>query len=111
MWLVTYICPTDQTRISKGAGAITCIPNVYLSAWHIGDTEFFNSKSALEKNYKESCQIQQLLLLLISYISMFHHNKWINIDVFVLRCFSCVHLFVTLWTVACQAPLSMGFSR
>ena len=25
--------------------------------------------------------------------------------------FSCVQLFVTLWTVACQAPLSMGFSR
>ena len=25
--------------------------------------------------------------------------------------FSCVWLFVTLWTVACQAPLSMGFSR
>ena len=26
-------------------------------------------------------------------------------------CFSHVRLFVTLWTVACQAPLSMGFSR
>ena len=25
----------------------------------------------------------------------------------VLSCFSCVWLFVTLWTVACQAPLSM----
>ena len=25
--------------------------------------------------------------------------------------FSCVQLFVTLWTVACQAPLSLGFSR
>ena len=25
--------------------------------------------------------------------------------------FSCVWLFVTLWTVACQAPLSMRFSR
>ena len=25
--------------------------------------------------------------------------------------FSCVPLFVTLWTVAFQAPLSMGFSR
>ena len=25
--------------------------------------------------------------------------------------FSCVQLFVTLWTIACQAPLSMGFSR
>ena len=29
----------------------------------------------------------------------------------VLSRFSCVQLFVTLWTVACQAPLSMGFSR
>ena len=24
---------------------------------------------------------------------------------------SCVQLFVTPWTVACQTPLSMGFSR
>ena len=29
----------------------------------------------------------------------------------VLNHFSPVRLFVTLWTVACQAPLSMGFSR
>ena len=28
----------------------------------------------------------------------------------MLNCFSCVQLFVTLWTVALQAPLSMGFS-
>ena len=27
----------------------------------------------------------------------------------VLSCFSCVQLCATLWTVACQAPLSMGF--
>ena len=25
--------------------------------------------------------------------------------------FSCACLFATLWTVGCQAPLSMGFSR
>ena len=25
--------------------------------------------------------------------------------------FSCVQLFVTLWMVACQAPLSVGFPR
>ena len=25
--------------------------------------------------------------------------------------FSCVRLFATLWTTACQAPLSLGFSR
>ena len=29
----------------------------------------------------------------------------------VLNCFSHIHLFVTLWVVACQAPLSMGFSK
>ena len=29
----------------------------------------------------------------------------------MLSCFSHVQLFVTLWTVAQQAPLSMGFSR
>ena len=29
----------------------------------------------------------------------------------VLSCFICVRLFVTTWTVARQAPLSMGFSR
>ena len=30
---------------------------------------------------------------------------------YVLSCFSRVELFVTLWTVARQAPLSKGFSR
>ena len=29
----------------------------------------------------------------------------------MLSCFSHVRLFATQWTVACQAPLSMGFSR
>ena len=29
----------------------------------------------------------------------------------MLSCFSCVWLFETLWIVAHQAPLSMGFSR
>ena len=31
--------------------------------------------------------------------------------VWVLTCFSHVRVFVILWTVACQSPLSMGFSR
>ena len=29
----------------------------------------------------------------------------------ILNCFSLVQLFENLWTVACQAPLSTGFSR
>ena len=30
---------------------------------------------------------------------------------YVLSLFRCVRLFATLWIVACQVPLSMGFSR
>ena len=29
----------------------------------------------------------------------------------MLSCFSCARLFATPWTVAYQAPLSLGFSR
>ena len=29
----------------------------------------------------------------------------------MLSCISCVQLFETPWMVACQTPLSMGFSR
>ena len=29
----------------------------------------------------------------------------------MLNCFSCAQIFVTVWTVACQASLSMEFSK
>ena len=38
-------------------------------------------------------------------------EHWLSLDACMLSCFSCVRLFGSLWTVACQAPLSMGFSR
>ena len=31
--------------------------------------------------------------------------------VYVLNCFSFVQFFATVWTVACQAPLFMGFCK
>ena len=34
-----------------------------------------------------------------------------NLHLVVLSHFSRVQLFAVLWTMACQAPLSMGFSR
>ena len=47
-----------------------------------------------------------------------HPNSWSSVLPFLVAicvcmrsCFSCVWLFATLWTVAHQAPLSMGFSR
>ena len=39
------------------------------------------------------------------------HRSRLQTCVHLLSHFSCVQLFVTLWTVALQAPLSMGFSR
>ena len=41
------------------------------------------------------------------------YTEWMNncMCVHVLSCFNRVQLFVTLWTIAHQAPLSMGFSR
>ena len=35
----------------------------------------------------------------------------VSVHACMLNCFSHVRFFVTLWTVAHQAPLSMGFSR
>ena len=42
---------------------------------------------------------------------MVYVGTYIHTCVYVLRCFSCDQLLVTPWTVACQAPLSMGFFR
>ena len=39
------------------------------------------------------------------------NNNNIYVCVCVISCFSCVQLHATLWILACQAPLSMGFSR
>ena len=41
-----------------------------------------------------------------------HQGQFIKVTcVCMLNCFSCVLLCASLWTVACQAPLSMGSSR
>ena len=40
---------------------------------------------------------------------MFHRRK--PMQACILSCFSCIRLCVTLWTIALQVPLSMGFSR
>ena len=42
---------------------------------------------------------------------MKHKTRYYCTCACVLSCFSHVRIFVTLWTVVLQAPLSMGFSR
>ena len=44
-------------------------------------------------------------------IYIYTHTHTCVCGVCVLSHFSHLKLFATLWTVACQAPLSMGFSR
>ena len=44
--------------------------------------------------------------LIVSFSGVLYHAM-----LCMLSHFSCVQLFATLWTIACQAPLSMGFSR
>ena len=39
------------------------------------------------------------------------HRHMLRRACMLLRCFSCVQLFATLWAVVHQAPLSMGFSQ
>ena len=37
-----------------------------------------------------------------------YHNYWV---LYIQNRFNCVQFFATPWTVACWAPLSLGFSR
>ena len=59
-----------------------------------------------------SANLERKLFLPVSFIAFY----FLYLLIFYLMCcvpsrFSCVWLSSTLWTVACQAPLSMGFSR
>ena len=70
----------------------------------------------------EICKLFDCLFVLLSFIygrnwiiwPGDHSTRWILLIVSfvcVLSHFSCVRLSETLWRVACQAPLFMGFSR
>ena len=39
-----------------------------------------------------------------------HTHTYTTMQARVPSRFSCVRLFATIWTIACQVPLSMGFS-
>ena len=54
-----------------------------------------------------------LLSLSSIYLRLLYFFSWFDSSFFVcvLSHFCCVRLFVTPWAVACQAPLSMGFSK
>ena len=70
-------------------------------------------KSQLQNKGKESlencCQVPDLEIISQTYF--FFNFYSILACMGMLSHFSCIQACVTLCTVACQAPLSMGFSR
>ena len=62
---------------------------------------------------EDSCYVI-IILCIHTWIILLHVPTWtytlLHILLLPLSCFSCVRLFVTPWSVAHQAPLSMGFS-
>ena len=53
---------------------------------------------------KHQCALQFLYAFV-------HWASYIGHSMLNVLSLSCIQLFATLWTVACQAPLSMGFPR
>ena len=77
-------------------------------------TIFLDRKNQYGKNYnttQSSLQIQCNHCQITNGIFHRLRTKIFTICARVLSRFICVRLFVTLWTLACQALLSMGLSR
>ena len=80
-------------------------------------TPLVNSIPGHNGNFSVLKHLLQLFFQVITYLvfptssnSSVHITLSCPVKVKV-KSLSCVQLFVTLWTVACQAPLSMGYSR
>ena len=89
--LISYATPwNESTWIKKDKSFSLVEENIYIRIKH--------SFIHLLKNNKHLRSDNNVLSSILSTTCMLSH-------------FSCVRLFGTLWTVAHQAPLSMGFSR
>ena len=84
---LTCYCPLEGQSLKKSKGLWK------VEGW---DTRFYKHQEGVN-NLTQICE----------YV-MSEHSK---MDLCVLSHFSHVQLFVSLWTKACHAPLSMGFSR
>jgi len=79
--------------------------------------EFFSLHSKFNSQRKREKHLH-LCQYLIFFSNILNPSPWMSpplnfvaSSTCVLSSFSCIWLFATLWTVAFQAPLSVGFSR
>ena len=71
--------------------------------------EFFTTSTTCEAHIYYYCYLKNILILKGNIILCYICNN--QISCVCAQSFNCVLLFATPWTVARQAPLSMGFSR
>ena len=81
--------------------------NVYINLHLIFQKDF---KTPLEKTKKKICFFNRMALLIckMSLCLTLSYSLYINSFCAVLSHFSRVQFFVTPWTIASQAPLSLG---
>ena len=105
------IIPTSDEKIDAHRGEVICLGHrarkCHSQGLKLGQTRFqplwclppHCTAFLVERFRYYLCQLRILVAFpSLDTLCMLHH-------------FSCVQLFATPWTVACQAPLSMGFSR
>ena len=66
---------------------------------------------SLLQHHSSKASILRALSFLYNPTLTFIHDYWKNHEKLKIKSLSCVRLFATPWTVAHQAPLSLGFSR
>ena len=89
---------------------ILCIfsPLNYVIIWVC----FHSKKIYIWPILKYQSPILQIAFSVFSkYPNYYQFDLLVNVCVCMLSCFSCVQLFMNLWTVGCQASLSVGLSR
>ena len=65
---------------------------------------------ALAREISQEMEMKAILIRKDINVFVFAENMTMYVHVCILSRFSHVQFFVTLCTIACQAPLSMGFS-
>ena len=108
--------PSSLRRYSIPRLDLICTPNTLHyppelgeGSWHLHSTGFL--PDLLGSNFGSAISSYLILNKLYTLsVPVFPFLKW-GLCACVLNCFSRVRLFATPWTVAHQAPLSMGFFR
>ena len=111
------LCECQRT---EGLQGILCFSNNNKEEFHRGDICLGYSMPGPDPTDSSSEKTLEGARLCLTFTNFFKKSRIISIPFSVVlkrlwfirvSRFGRVPLFATLWTVACQAPLSMGFSR